>query len=455
MKKKWVGWIQVVLLVLVLTACGQKGIAGNLTAASGGVAGDDGLRDEQEEDRDEDLNWYANKDNVYEMLQTYDEKKDLDKNYLLQKKPDGTTVKRFYIKGLYELYRVTDQWIYYCVYREDDMDDENCRLSEVYRVPTGKKADGDHPALEKKELLFTSYHITDLCVLDPYIFYLDSEMEGEEKILYRYDPETKQTVPLMEGEKLEEPSFAWKKQEDKGPLMLQGQLFLLDENSLYSIEADNGECRQVFHVSKGDLSLLSSGREMERCGEYIYFSPDDKQIYRYGGTDKRAERVISGEAVQAKLEEICLWGEKGHDGEGGISGIMAYEDRLYFIVEVSWTQKMRLKLSEAAEAEEGGKEADWRCTRTILLSAQEHSPAELTYESAVSDYFAEHAKYVSQDKFGDRVHNEDSSIWILNEKEILLSCNGSRGFNSPVYAAYDPGTKKIRKVTKEEAGDER
>lgn len=272
--------------------------------------------------------------------------------------------------------------------------------------------------------------------------------------LYRYDTETKQSVPVMDGKELEEAAFVWRKQEEKGPLMLQGQLFLADEHSLYSIEADSGAWKQIYHDSQEFLDFLSSGREIERCGGYIYFSPDNKQIYRYSGNDEKAERVLSEDAVREKLEEISLWGEKGQDGEGGIYGIMAYQGRLYLDVAVSWTQKMRLKLSEDAEAEEGGEEADWRCNRTILLSTAGDS-GELTYESAVSDYFEKHAKYVSQDKWEEKVHNEDSSIYILNEKEILLSCNQSRYFNSPVYAAYDPETKKIRKVTKEEAGEER
>ena len=41
MKRKWCGWILVAVIVLMtgLTACGQKGTSGKLTAASGG-AGD-------------------------------------------------------------------------------------------------------------------------------------------------------------------------------------------------------------------------------------------------------------------------------------------------------------------------------------------------------------------------------------------------------------------------------
>ncbi len=458
MKRKWCGWILVAVIVLLtgLTACGQKGTAGKLTAASGGAGEGSDLQSEKKGQENEDINWYANKDNAYEKLETYDEEKDMDKNFLVQKKMDGTTVQRFYIKDLYELYRVTDQWIYYCVYRDDDMDADNCRLSEVWRAPIEKKTDGDHPDLGKKELLLSMYHMTDLCVMDPYIYYLGGEDEEEsgKMTLYRYDTETKQSVPVMDGKELEEAAFVWRKQEEKGPLMLQGQLFLADEHSLYSIEADSGAWKQIYHDSQEFLDFLSSGREIERCGGYIYFSPDNKQIYRYSGNDEKAERVLSEDAVREKLEEISLWGEKGQDGEGGIYGIMAYQGRLYLDVAVSWTQKMRLKLSEDAEAEEGGEEADWRCNRTILLSTAGDS-GELTYESAVSDYFEKHAKYVSQDKWEEKVHNEDSSIYILNEKEILLSCNQSRYFNSPVYAAYDPETKKIRKVTKEEAGEER
>ncbi len=451
MKRNWRRWFLVVLTVLFtgLTACGQ-GTGGSLTAVSGGAGS--GLRDEVKQQRDEYSSWFANKENAYEVLETYDEKKDTDKNFLVQKKLDGTTVRRFYIKDLYQLNRVTDEWIYYCVYREDDMDDDNCRLCEVWRAPAGKETDGDHPVLEKKERLLSMYHLTDLCVLDSYIYYLGGEdgVEDGKMTLYRYDLETKRPIPVMGDKKLEEAAFVWRKQEEKGPLMLQGQLFLSDEDSLYSLKADSGEWKQIYYGE--DLSFLSSGSEIERCGENIYFSPDNKQIYRYGGMAEKAERVIPKDAIQAKLEEISLWGRKGHEGEGSIYGIMVYHGRLYLTVGVSWTQRMRLKLTEAAEAEEGGAEADWRCSRTILLSAAAEF-GELTYESAVSDYFAEHAKYVSQDKFNERVHNEDSSLGVLNEKEILLSCNRSRYFNAPVYAAYDPETKKIRKVAKEEAGE--
>jgi len=68
MKRKWCGWILVAVIVLMtgLTACGQKGTSGKLTAASGGAGEGNDLQSEKDGEENEDINWYANKDNAYE-----------------------------------------------------------------------------------------------------------------------------------------------------------------------------------------------------------------------------------------------------------------------------------------------------------------------------------------------------------------------------------------------------
>lgn len=465
MKREWcsfgiVSKLVALALVLALIGCGQGKEAGNLTAASGGaVSGETIERDvtgvskvvaaDETEEKDEIINWYANKDNVYDISEESE-----DEDLLVQKKLDGTVVRTFRIKGLYHLGRVTDQWIYYIVYREDDRDEENCCLSELWRIPTGKREDGDHPDLEKKELLLSRYHMSDdFYATDDTIIYLGGEDDDDDEewmTVYRYDLQTKQSVPLMDGKKLEGAEFVWnRRQEDQGPLMLQGQLFLATEHSLFSMEAESGNWKQIYYDRENEYE--DDFFNMERGGKYIYLSPDSEQVYRYRGGDKKAKVIISKDRIQKKLDEICLWGKKGRDGQGSINGVMVYQDRLYLSVCVSWKQRMRL---DEYEDEEVRREMiDWECRRTILLSAPVSSPTELTHESAVAAYFKEHSWYVDNMKEGNH-HIEDSSIgYISPEKgEILLMMNGYRGhFDSRSYAAYNLTTKKIRKVKRKEA----
>lgn len=460
MKREWLAFsivsnLVALVLVLALTGCGAVTETEHLVAVSGeAVSGEAVVRnvtddsavkpDGEAERKDGTVSWYANKDNEYEIS---------DEELLVQKKRDGTVVHTFQIKDLYQLGRVTNQWIYYIVYREDDMDKENCCLSELWRMSTGKRADGDHPDLEKKELLLSLYHMSvDFYVTDDYIIYLGGEDDDEERMtVYRFDLQTKQSVPLMDGKKLKWADLIWRIREDQGPLMLQGQLFLDTEDSIYAFEADSGRYKQIYYFKKDE----AYANDIEQSGEYIYFSPDNSQIYRYHAGDEKAELFIPKAVIQQKLEEICLWGKNGRDGTGGIYGIMSYKDRLYLDVSVSWKQKMRLGEDENGDG--GGEMTDWDCNRTILLSVPVSSPEELAYESAVTDYFKKHSQYIDNMRPAGNEYLEDSRICgISPEKgEILLMSNGSRYFfDTRSYAAYDLTTKKIRKVKRKEAEKE-
>lgn len=436
-------------LVLALIGCGRREDTVDLAAVSNGaVSGEAAQTTDTEEDENQD--WYANDDNVY----SYGEGGALDEDDLIQMKPDGTIVRKWEIKDFYRLCKVTDQWIYYIVYREDDMDEDNCRLSEVWRMPIEKKEDGDHPHPEKKELLLSGYHISEsIYVSDSCIIYLEGD-DGEEELvtMYHYDLQTKQSEPWMDGKRFEEADFVWRQSETHGLLVFQGQLLFYTEDSIYLIEIDSGKWKQIYYGAK-DLELFDN--MIERCGQDIYFISDDDQIYRYCSGDERAELFLSKEGIMSKLEKICLWGEKGWDGEGFINSIMIYKGRMYLNVGVSWKQKMRLY--KDVDGKDRGKMADWECWRTILLSAPVSSPAELTHESAVADYFKKHCKYADSMKTGGNEHIEDSriSFAVLKNGEVLLMINGSRAyFDSRSYAAYDPVTKKIRKVKRKEAETE-
>lgn len=443
MKGKWHIAGLMILLAAGLTGCGQQNTAGNPGTVSSGTVSAEVVT--------KTVDWYANSSNSYEVSEG--EYAGDDPELLVQKKLDGTEVRTYGIKGLYELGRVTDQWIYYVVEREDDLDEENCSLAELWRVPVEKGNEGDHLLLEKKELLLSGYHMnSSLYVADDYIMYLVEEDDEEKRAVYRYDLQTKQSVPLMDGKKMEEAELVWGRQKTQGPMILQDQLFLAAEHNLYAIEPDSGRWKQIYQDESQDISIIV--REKDPQGQYFYFS-DNEQIYRYHAGAEKAELFLSRTVIREKLEELGLWGKKGRYEEGCICDIMAYRDYLYLDVSVSWKQRMRL--DETSNEELQGKMLDWECSRTILLKISPEHPAELVHESAVADYFESHSNHIDREKLGYE-YIEDSAIGGLSPEkgEILLICNGSRYFFDTLsYAAYDLTTGKIRKVKREDGDRER
>ena len=172
-------------------------------------------------------------------------------------------------------------------------------------------------------------------------------------------PERVPRISLLPGE-----SMAHFRENE--PINLDGNLFVLDESSMYRLESDSTAVKQIYTgVNWKDEDIFYQDAYMVSDGNSICFTCDNETIWQYRPGEEQAVCAITNEDFLEKLQEFGL--KKGKEFQKYcISELIHYQERIYFL------------LRDAKGDPIDGK--------MCLLSAPVSDLSKIQNESALTDY---------------------------------------------------------------------
>ena len=367
--------------------------------------------------------YYKNDCNAYDV----DEDED-GIEYIVQYSLDlKTEVRRVWIKYIFEVEWVTDEWVYYTAYDDADADDMS-----LWRFPVRKTDNGDYMDVSDKEKLFSMYVMEDVYVTDSYVIFLGIVKENEKFSIYKYNIQNRKYSRMLPKNFIE---CSYIMYSEDFPLMIDGMLFVCSENNnIYQLNPDTGDIKNVYaDTGKVDVWYGDHNNNVVKDGS-LYFADSDSGLYKYNVGDKKAKRLVSLNDFKNIMEKLRVWGAKAKKIQIEICGFNIYNDQIYFKVIADWKMKDSKIFDKSVLVQFSSGE--------FLFKAPLENIEKLQYVDVVNKYFDKNTKWEKiKNKWGYYAYR-DSNIYFL-DGETALDAAGT-------YAIYNLDTGKIRKLSKKE-----
>lgn len=406
-KRIWMGMLAIVLLFSVPGCHQQRKNRQNNQQVSDEVS--DEFWQQAQEEIEEKTEVFSNGDNSY-CITTRVEGEEMV-YVLTQQRADGTLVQNHVIDQLESLIQVSDSYVYYTTWESA----AGFRL--FWRVPIQKTESGDRLIWEKNEVLLRDIEVS--YVTDSYVIY--EKVEG----IYKLDLRNKAKLPVTVGDRQLGGSVVHGR--ERKTVVLDGKLFVLDGNSMYSLEPDSAAVKQIYTgAGWQNEDIFYENAYLVSDDNSIYFTCDNETIWQYRQGEEQAVCAITQEDFSEKLKEFGLKKEKDFQNYC-ISGIILYQERIYLL--------LRGENTGLYNVDDRGM---------CLLSTPISDLSKLGNESALTEYLntwesgAESADTVSDDAVLQAmyVYKPNRIAGIVDGKLVLESVRLSARFVSSIHSEY-------------------
>lgn len=401
----------ILLLLLVLTVC---------CSCNGQAYSDRGGEGE------ENLNTTSMAHTIFKNSETTAKEKRLENDYirvwkrgeeddedaeLIQENLDGTEQKRVDIPYFYEVYWLTNDWIYYGTYWDPIGWDGQ---EAFYRAPI--HYENDHATIDltqKENLYFKGEEVeyTNFMVTDSYILYASYKENLDASPYFRYDFETGKSTKLRGLDP--EADILCERATDL-PILQGDAFFLYDDLWNYIGSRNTLICEvSVHNLEAVEMKLGTLKGMAEYEGDLYYISKKNKK----SGLWKRGEDggdtcLFTREQLEKAIEKMDLWPVKTGEKEIKMGEIGFYQDKIYLSV--------YLVLSDSYD-------------RYLLLSAKISDPSQWEVEAPLTDYLQGKKK-------------EGAQIEEIDGGKVLVSYGDDVGSKGHKAVIYDITTGEIQEL---------
>lgn len=301
---------------------------------------------------------------------------------------------------------VTNEWLYY---RSDG--------TKLWRMPIEKSEKGDRLKLKNKERLLKGYDIYHIIYMTDSYLLMEMGTNQDNETLCKYDLKSGRLTELMGSKELGSfPKVYYDKQED--PIVLNGNLFIEGEKSLFCLDPESGESAVVNSVGRKGITCY------EKSGSILYFVLDE-ELYQYESMSKKVSCLIPEERFIEGVDNLGL----GLVSSVNIKNIYLEKGSMYFVL---YVERM----------EEGRKELTYM--KDELFSASEDHFSQLHHEDTLMDYLDQKGWYNKSTEDNDFIiYDNMSGISDIHDGIIYAWYRKKKdGGNQEVQ--YDIMTKRIK-----------
>lgn len=360
---------------------------------------------------------------------------------------------------------LTNDWIYYITYWEDDgMDCER-----IYRAPveydTGEAVINE----SKREKLFQGDCVENFMVTASYIFYSALGTKGEE-YYYRYDLETGKKEKVFSFQLYSEPENYPKSLEviyqydsiscrADLPVVTEESFFLIErkgkeeQQSLYRVSLETLERRKIADVPSNpgmQFALEQDGTiyfwqevAMENGeGENIKYAGS---LWQYDEEQDEIIPVLDREDLQKIVLSLNLWEEDAKEIWGDINRMYIDDSKMYLQVNLYWYQE---ELAEDGMLE--GEMIERGYSRGVLLSADFPDLGDWKLEKGLADYFLEHMEHRKRNgEWGGYISyscQEEVLIEEVKDGQVLFAYDYRNDGDRRSIALYDLATGEVQQL---------
>ncbi len=315
---------------------------------------------------------------------------------------------------------VTNEWIYYSVYRDTGRD-------ELWRVPIQQKKKGDQVKIKKREKLLAMEDLYVVYATEDYLLIRvwetgDKYVEGDR--LYKYDLKNRRAVEQMADEKLGEVEEVCTDDCSGNPIVMEGRLFIETEKGLFLLDPESGRYDAIFFSGK---EVIDSYRQ---SGTLFYFLINNA-FYQYDSISKKVSCLIPEGSFIREVDRLGL---------GTISKAEVYEfyveqENVYFEIAVEWSRGSSNAKKKIFSKEE-------------LFSVPRDHYDQLHREDRLMDYLDQNGKYEKDtDEEPDLIYYEHTGeICDIRDGYIYADYTEKKGKENVIEIRYDPATQKIKKM---------